>query len=153
WAQREEQQRQQLMNQGLDPDSEAYRNAMGTFGQQRNDAYSSAMNGAIGQGTAAGNAVFQNNLASQQANIANALRARMQPLMEMQQLQGFLGGQPQYAQDNSTLAGMLGSTGLAQNANKQAWDEKQAQDASAAGTAGGVMSGIGTAAGIAAMFF
>lgn len=47
WNQRENQYGTQLANQGLDSQSEAYKNAMGDFGRQRNDAYSSAMQDAI----------------------------------------------------------------------------------------------------------
>lgn len=50
WAQREESTRAQLANQGLDPGSQAYGNEMGNLGRERNDAYTSAMNNAIGQG-------------------------------------------------------------------------------------------------------
>lgn len=50
WAQREEQTRSQLLAQGLDPGSEGSQVEMGNFGRARNDAYSSAMNNAIGQG-------------------------------------------------------------------------------------------------------
>lgn len=64
WDRRMEAQRTQLLNQGLDPTSEAGKNAMQDANFARNDAYSSAMNGAISQGTAAGNSVFQNNLAA-----------------------------------------------------------------------------------------
>jgi hypothetical protein len=67
WSQREESTRAMLANQGLDAGSEAYGNEMGDFSRSRNDAYSSAMANAIGQGTAAGNSVFQNNLAGQMA--------------------------------------------------------------------------------------
>lgn len=77
WDKRMEAQRTQLLNQGLDPTSEAGKNSMAELGQQRNDAYSSAMNNAIGQGTAAGNSVFQNNLA-----------ARNNPLQQMAAMQG-----------------------------------------------------------------
>ena len=47
WNKREDQMRTQLLNQGLDPSSEAYKNAMNDLSMQRNDAYSSAMNDAI----------------------------------------------------------------------------------------------------------
>ena len=67
WQKREEAQRTQLLNQGLTPDSEAYKSAMGELGQQRNDAYTSAMNAAIGQGTAAGDSVFRNNIQARES--------------------------------------------------------------------------------------
>lgn len=47
WNKREDQTRTQLLNQGLDPSSEAYKNSMSDLGMQRNDAYSSAMNDSI----------------------------------------------------------------------------------------------------------
>jgi hypothetical protein len=93
WSQRGSQLQTQLMNQGLDPSSDAYKNAMGDFGRDRNDAYSSAMNGAIGQGTAAGQAVFQQNMMQHQQSLADALRQRTQPMQDLQGLQGFLGQQ------------------------------------------------------------
>lgn len=46
WNHREEGMRTRLLNQGLDPTSEASQNAMGQFGRDRNDAYASAINGA-----------------------------------------------------------------------------------------------------------
>lgn len=153
WDKRMEAQRTQLLNQGLDPTSEAYKGSMSDLSMQRNDAYGGAMANAQQLGTSAGNSVFQNNLASQQANIANALRQRQMPLQEMQQLMGFLGQQPQYSMDNTSLAGAMGSANLAQSAANQKFQEEQAAAQQSAGTAGGIMSGIGTAAGIAAMFF
>lgn len=66
WAQRDEHLSSALANQGLDPNSQAYRNAMLQQSQARNDAYGSAMNSAIGQGTAAQQATFNENLQAQQ---------------------------------------------------------------------------------------
>lgn len=65
WQQRDELLASTLANQGLDPNSQAYRNAMRQQGQQRNDAYSSAMANAIAQGTSAQQAQFQQDLARQ----------------------------------------------------------------------------------------
>ena len=84
WAQAEEAQRSQLLNQGLDPGSQASDQAMGTFGRNRNDAYSSAMNNAIQQG----NAGTQAELASQNA--------------PYQQLQSLLGLSQQSQQPGET---------------------------------------------------
>lgn len=67
WDKREEAMRTRLLNQGLDPTSEASKGAMSDFGMQRNDAYGSAMNNAILQGQAAGDSIFRNGLASQNA--------------------------------------------------------------------------------------
>jgi hypothetical protein len=79
WQQRESQARTRLLNQGLDESGEAFRNAMGELGRERTDAYTSAMNSAIGQGTQAGAATFAQNMA-----------ARNAPLQALQGLSGFL---------------------------------------------------------------
>jgi hypothetical protein len=147
--------RTQLLNQGLDPSSEAYKAQMQDMNFSRNDAYGSAMNSAIGQGTAAGDSVFRNNLMSQQNEISNALRQRGQPMSEMQQMMGLM-GQPGYGQDNTSLAGAMGSAGLAQAAAKRADDEARAKAEQEAALAGGGMSAAGglLAAGmIGASFF
>jgi hypothetical protein len=65
WSQNQEQLQTQLANQGLDPSSEAYQNAMGNFSRSKNDAYTSAMNSAIGQGTAAQATTFGENQQAQ----------------------------------------------------------------------------------------
>lgn len=80
WDKREAMLRAQLLNQGLDPTSEAARNAGSELGLARNDAYTSAMNAAIGQGTQAGESIFRQGLASQQA-----------PLQALQGMFGLLG--------------------------------------------------------------
>lgn len=90
WNQREEQLRVRLANQGLDPNSEAAQRAMQGFNLGRNDAYTSAMNSAIGQGTAAGTAAFSQNLAARQQAISEALRQRGMPLETLQQMQPLL---------------------------------------------------------------
>lgn len=82
FAREEEALRTRLVNQGLDPQSEAYVQALREFGLNKNDAYSSAMNSAIGQGTAAGQAVFNQDM-----------QARNAPLQELIGLKGLLPGQ------------------------------------------------------------
>jgi hypothetical protein len=77
WQQREQSTRAMLAAQGLDPGSEAFGAEMGNFGRGENDAYSSAMASAIGQGTAAGHIAFQDNLA-----------AANNPFQQLQSLQG-----------------------------------------------------------------
>ncbi|HET9554348.1 MAG TPA: hypothetical protein VFP50_15405 [Anaeromyxobacteraceae bacterium] len=125
WEQREGQLRQRLANQGLDPDSEAGRNAMRQLGQERNDAYSSAMSGAISQGTAAGDSVFRNSAMARQQALAEALRKRGQPLEELGALQGFL-KMPGYSQVegpqylNAALAKYQGDTAK-YKADQEAW--------------------------------
>ena len=74
WAQREEAQRSQLANQGLDPGSQAYDTAAANLGRERNDAYTSAMNNAIGQGNQTQMAqLAQQNAPYQQLGEINSL--------------------------------------------------------------------------------
>jgi hypothetical protein len=90
WGQREDALRTQLANQGLDIGSEAYQGAMGELGRQRNDAYTSAMNAAIGQGTAAGQAIFGQDMQRRQQQIGEANQRQYGALNAMNAL---LGGQ------------------------------------------------------------
>jgi hypothetical protein len=118
WSQREEQMKSQLVNQGLDQTSQAYRDEMDRFGQQRTDAYGSAMNNAIGQGTQAQQATFQQNLASFLA-----------PLQGMQGMQGLLNGPSFNTAGNSggiDYGGALASkTAWQQNRDEQMRKEGQ----------------------------
>ncbi|QSQ14044.1 tail fiber domain-containing protein [Myxococcus landrumensis] len=116
WRLREESQRTQLLNQGLAENSEAYRNSMGELGRDRNDAYTSAMNSAIGQGTAAGQAVFNQNMGARNQRLQEMLRQRTQPLSEAQSLQQLL----------TTMPGFQGaSAGQAPNALQAAMGQGQ----------------------------
>ncbi len=101
WRQREEASRTQLLNQGLDPSSEAYGNQMGELGRQRNDAYSSAMNSAIGQGAQAGQAVFDQSARARNQMISEALRKRGMPLDELERLQRLYGGDQKIRADGT----------------------------------------------------
>jgi hypothetical protein len=135
WNQKEEQTKTQLANQGLDPSSEAYQNAMGDLNRQRNDAYTSAMNSAIGQGTQAGATLFGENQASQ-----------MMPYQQLMAMSG-LSGQAQtpmagQAQTPQTLAAQLAAyQGALQNYGIQ----QQGKNSGMAGMgnlAGGIASAV-----------
>lgn len=127
WAQQGEQMQAQLANQGLDPNSQAYRTASQQFGQQKNDAYSSAMNNAIGMGT-------QYGLQQQAQNASQGIQG-------LNALHGFLNmpsfgaaGQAQaapYMSAAEAAAGMLDKTN-AQNSQN------------GADAAGGAMSMVGS---------
>ena len=54
--------RSRLAAQGLDPNSQAARGAEAQLSANRNDAYSSAMNSAIAQGTSAGDSASETRL-------------------------------------------------------------------------------------------
>ncbi len=122
FAQRETALRSRLANQGLDPGSEAADNALGNFGRERTDAYSQAMANAIGQGTVAGNSIFQQGLQGQMApyqqlsSLAGLLQGNQG--RETQYLpaaiQGYQGQLNQYGADQAQKNSML--SGLAQMA-------------------------------------
>lgn len=85
----EEKNRTRLLNQGLSEGSEAFNKAMDRLANQRADAYNQAKFSAIREGTAAGQALFGQNLAARQQGLQEMLRRREQPLSELQRLQGF----------------------------------------------------------------
>ena len=90
WQQQQTSLQQQLYGQGLREGDQAYDNAMGNFSRSKNDAYTSAMNSAIGQGTAAGQAVFGQGLQSRQQGISEGLQ---QQYGGMNALNALLAGQ------------------------------------------------------------
>jgi hypothetical protein len=121
FSRREDSTRTRLLNQGLVEGSEAYNQQMGDLGRDRNDAYTSALASAISQGTAAGDSAFRNNMASRQQGMSEMLRARGQPLAEMQALQGFL-GQPNFMGASAGQApNLLGAAQAQHGADMQAW--------------------------------
>lgn len=121
WNQREEAQRSQLLNQGLDPQSEAYKSAMGEFSRGRNDAYGSAMNSAIGQGTAAGDSMFRNSLAANQNAYGQQMGEYGLPMQLAQALQGFT-GQASYNQaGKADSTNFLEALGLKDASRFQNW--------------------------------
>ncbi|AAK94389.1 virion structural protein [Myxococcus phage Mx8] len=137
WQRREDAERTRLLNQGLSEGSEAYRNAQSEFGQQRNDAYTSAMASAIGQGTAAGQAVFNQDMAARQNAMAELLRQRGQPMAEAQALQGFL-SMPGFNNAGAySPTDYLGAAMGQHNANMGQW---QASNQANADVFGGLMN-------------
>lgn len=131
WAQRQQLADSTLANQGIDPNSAAAQAARREFSQNRNDAYGSAMSGAIREGNAAGGEAFRNNLA-----------ARNNPLQQLLALAGM--GGPNYntagqAETPQLLAAQMGQDAAAQRAYEQ--QQKQITDAIAAG--GQLLGGIG----------
>ena len=130
----EDQQRTQLANQGLDPNSAAARAARAEMAGQKNSAYGQAMSSAIQQGNAAQNDVFRNNMMSQQQAIANALRARTLPLEDMGMLRSFM-GPLNYGQG----ADYLGAAGMQDAAAMRKW---QAEMQANSDLAGGIFKGL-----------
>lgn len=146
FAQRRDALGAQLANQGLDPNSAAYRNAMGQLGMEQTDANQAAMSQAIAQGTAAGATALQGNLASREANLANALRFRQAPLAELGQIQGLAGNFPGF-----NPAGMARPTDYLGAANASGQWNIQNADMQNRGW-GSALSALGSLAGAAAMF-
>lgn len=72
WQQAYNRQRSELINQGLDSSSEAYKTAMGNFDRSRNDAYQSAMNSAVQQGAQIGSQMFGQGMAARQQGVNEA---------------------------------------------------------------------------------
>lgn len=122
WQQRETGLRAQLANSGIDQGTEAATNAYGDFGRARNDAYGGAMANAIGQGTSAGNAIFQQGLQAQNQPYSqlNSLASLLQGNQgrETQYLgaagMGYQGALNQYGADQASKNSLL--SGAAQMA-------------------------------------
>ncbi len=137
WNQREEQERTRLINQGLDPSSEAAQAEMGNFNRGRNDAYQTAHNNATGLGLNAANQMFGQSMGAHNQALLELLRKRGEPLQELQGI-GQLGGQSGFNSDQGLeAAGQQGQFDL------NAWLGSQKAQ-------GDVMGGVGQAAGAAA---
>jgi hypothetical protein len=146
WSQREEQLRTRLANQGLQEGSAAYNREMDRLSQGRNDAYGGAMANAIAQGTAAGSAVFNQNLASRQQALSELLRQRGQPLAELQSMQGLLTMPGFNSAGLGQAPNLLAAGGMQGAADFARWQQQQQQIADLIG--GGTQL-LGTAATLA----
>lgn len=73
WAQQQTQLETQLANQGVAQNSDAWNKAMTQFTQGKNDAYTSAENNAITQGSGVESNLFNMGLAANQAGVGNAV--------------------------------------------------------------------------------
>lgn len=147
WQQRETQMRSQLANSGLDPNSEAYRNASRELNTNRNDAYSSAMSEAIRGGTAAQSATFQQNLQARQQQIMEVLKQRGMPVEELQGLMGFMKMPGFMGAGSADPTQFLAAAGMQGNAALQKWIAENQANADAWG---GAMDAVGSVAGPAA---
>lgn len=119
--------RTQLLNQGLSEGSQAYNRAMSELGTQETDAYNQAIFSAQREGTAAGQALFNQNLAARQQGIGELLQRRNQPMQELQALQG-LTAMPGYAQAGRAGApDLVGAAGLRYGTDLQRYQMNQQQ--------------------------
>jgi hypothetical protein len=111
-------------------------------GQQRNDAYTSAMANAIQQGTSAGDSVFRNNMAGRQQGMQELLTQYQMPLQQLLGLQG-LTGQQNVAQAGMGLApSLLQAGGMQYSADMQRYQNRQQSIADIIG-AGTQLAGTG----------
>ena len=116
FAQADRQFQQQMVNQGLSPGTEAYDNARANFDRNRNDAYSSARNNAMGQGLAAQGQAF--NQGATQTGLAQGMR-QWSDQFGLNQDNADLGAY-------STLTGLdMAGYGLNQNAQQQQFNNTQ----------------------------
>lgn len=136
WQQREDAERQRLINQGLDPDSEAFKGSMGDLGRQRNDAYQGAINNSIGLGLNAANQMFNQSSMAHQMAVSDALRQRNQPLAELGAMQGLL-DMPSF----NPATGMVESARLHDQALE---DQREKSQAGFNDALGGILSLGGT---------
>lgn len=148
WQQQQAQLQDQLSRQGIPVGSSAYDNAMQQFNNAQTQAYQSAQDTAIGQGTSAASNLFNMALSGQQQNIGQQQLAQSDPISLLQSLYGAtpatpqqpISGAPQTAvSPTNTEAAQQLSTGTAEQ-NYQA--QLQQQNA----TYGAVGSLAGTAA-------
>lgn len=146
---REEQTRTRLMQQGLQPGSAAFDEAMSSLGRERTDAYNQALSSAIGQGTQAGQALFGQSMAARQNALAEALRQRGQAFGELQGLQGLTGQQSFMGAGLAQSPQYLQAAGLQDAAD---FGRYQLDQQTSAQNLGAILNLIGQAGGAAAMF-
>lgn len=85
WAERERALSSSLRAQGLQPGDAAYNKLMAQAGQERNDAYTSAMNSAIGSGYQTGGQLFSMGQAQRNSALQERMLGRSIPLQELNQ--------------------------------------------------------------------
>jgi hypothetical protein len=145
WDKRLQAERSQLMNQGLDPGSQAFQEQMDSFGRQRNDAYGSAMNSAIGQGTAAGDSMFRNSLAAHNSAYGEQLGQYSMPMQMAQALRGFT---DQSGFMGAGRAGPTNYSGAAQNQYTADYNQWNGNNAAQGKAFGGAMDLLGSIVGM-----
>lgn len=171
WSQATEQEQSQLANQGLNPNSAAYQNAMTIFGGQENQAYQGAANAAVTAGNAEQNTLYGQQLQSGQfantaegqqysqnlnnAQLGNASQqtagqenayAQQLPINEFDALmssgQVALPQAGQYTPSQAASTDVLGAYGLSA---QQAQQQYQSQASNYSSTMGGLFN-LGSAA-------
>lgn len=153
WAIADNQTRTQLANQGLSQNSDAYKNAEAQFGRNKNDAYSTAYNSAVGQGQAEQAQLFgQGVQAGQFGNTAQQQDFQQQayqqqlPINELSALLGL--GQVQSPSGiNYTPTGAASTDVIGANSLQSSASAKQAElSQQAMGSLTGGLFSLGSAA-------
>jgi len=149
WTQQQRQLTDSLAKQGIPVGSEAYNNAMTQFSNSKNQAYQSAQDTAISQGTSDAAQNFNLALAGQQQNIAQQETAQQNPISLLQQLMGASPGTPtqpitQPGAVPVSPTDVLGAYGLNNSASQSAYQGGVAQansgnQAAASGAASAAM--------------
>lgn len=136
WNQQQTQLQDQLSRQGIPVGSAAYNNAMQQFNNSKTQAYQSAQDTAIGQGTSAASNLFNMALTGQQQNVAQQQLAQSDPISLLQSLYGATPSTPQQPVASPSQAAVsptnvIGAQQLstnAQEANYQAQVSNQNAD-------------------------
>ena len=122
--------RSRLAAQGLAPNSQAARGAEAQLSANRNDAYSSAMNSAIAQGTSAGDSAFRNSMSARNQQLAEMLKSSGMDLENLQKAKGLM-DTPQFkGADQAKQAELLKAMAAGDMAAVQKWqlDNKAQSD-------------------------
>jgi len=122
----------QLANQGIGVGSDAYNSSMESFGRTRNDAYTSALNQAIGAGGDEQSRLFGLQGSERERAIQEAAYLRNTPLNEASALMGSSGGvtMPQFSaipQTGINPADITGPTALQYQGQMNTYNQKMNQ--------------------------
>jgi len=122
FAQADAKMRSRLAAQGLDPNSQAARGAESQLSANKNDAYSSAMNSAIAQGTAAGDSSFRNSMSAPNQQLAEMLKSSGLDLENLQKAKGLM-DTPQFkGADQAKQAELLKAMAAGDMAAVRQWE-------------------------------
>lgn len=119
--QQQKQLQTQLANQGIPQNSDAWNQAMDDFNRNKNDAYTSAFNNAVTQGSQVENNQFNMGLQANQAGVGNALASGnfSNAAQEQEYQQALQSGQFANSAAGQQLAQALANTGFNNQQNQQ----------------------------------
>lgn len=150
WSQRGDALKASLLNSGFSEGDAGFKSAMGEFERDRNDAYNSAMNSAIGSGAQAAQQMFGMGMGQRQQALAEAIQKREMPLNELNAMlngqQVNMPGQPGVAQA-SPFRG-VDYSGAANTTYQQGLDAYSMQQAQKQAEMNGWMSLLGGLGGL-----